>query len=147
MSLIMFSLEERIFRAWIYFSFLTRSRESNLFFMHLIATCLPFLRERAVKTTEKVPLPFSYYNLYWSISFIDYYYKNLTTNSATQKHFIFLLSHLYSYSILASKNLLYFIIKNLAMFNFSFQNSQSKPSGLWFTFFTQGNLVYKDLPP
>lgn len=42
--------------------------------MHLMATALPVLRDCAVKTTEKVPLPFSYYNLYWSI-FINKKYK------------------------------------------------------------------------
>ena len=58
MSLIMLSCVERRLSAWIYLSFLTLSSESNFFFMHLIATCLPVLRERAVNTTEKVPLPF-----------------------------------------------------------------------------------------
>ena len=45
--------------ACISFNFFTFSSESNFFFMHLIATYFPVLRERAVKTTEKVPLPFS----------------------------------------------------------------------------------------
>ena len=50
--------------ACISLSFLTLSSESNFFFMHLIATYFPVLFESAVNTTEKVPLPFSYYNLY-----------------------------------------------------------------------------------
>ena len=55
----MWSWVERMLRACISLSFLTLSRESNFFFMHLMATCFWDLRERAVKTTEKVPLPFS----------------------------------------------------------------------------------------
>lgn len=56
---IMFSCVDRILSAWISLSFLTFSRLSNFFFMHLIATYLPVLSDRAVNTTEKVPLPFS----------------------------------------------------------------------------------------
>lgn len=53
-----FSWGERMFSAWIYFSFFTFYRLSNFFFMHLIATYFPVFSERAVNTTEKVPLPF-----------------------------------------------------------------------------------------
>lgn len=67
MSLMMFSWLLRMLRAWISFSFLIFSTESNFFFMHLIATCLPVFSESAMNTTENVPLPFSAYNLYWSI--------------------------------------------------------------------------------
>ena len=71
----MLSCGDRMFKAWIYFSFLTFSKLSNFFFMHLMATYLPVFSDRAVKTTEKVPLPFSYSSLYWSMPFINKKYN------------------------------------------------------------------------
>ena len=65
--------------AWISFNFFTFYRLSNFFFMHLIATDFPVFSDCAVNTTEKVPLPFSYYSLYWSI-FINKKYKCNSTH-------------------------------------------------------------------
>lgn len=61
--------------------------------MHLIATYFPVFSDRAVKTTENVPLPFSYYSLYWSIVFIN---KNII---ATELIYLFHYNtHLYHFS-------------------------------------------------
>ena len=67
----MFLLEDRIFKAWIYLSLVTFSRESNFFFMHLMATRSPVLVDTAMKTTEKVPLPFSCSNIYSSMRLLS----------------------------------------------------------------------------
>jgi hypothetical protein len=54
----MLSCGDRMFSAWISFSFFTFYSESNFFFMHFIATYFPLFSDSAVNTTEKVPLPF-----------------------------------------------------------------------------------------
>ena len=92
----MFSCGERILSAWISLSFLTFSKESNFFFMHLMATYFPVFSDNAVNTTEKVPLPFSYYSLYWSIPFNNKKYKGV---SPTPHHPS--LSHFTSYPLTA----------------------------------------------
>lgn len=66
-SFMIFSWLLSMLSAWISFSFLIFYTESNFFFMHLIATCLFVFSDSAINTTENVPLPFSAYNLYWSI--------------------------------------------------------------------------------
>jgi hypothetical protein len=49
---------ESLRRAWISLRLLTCSSESKWFFMHLMATYLPFLMHWALRTSEKVPSPF-----------------------------------------------------------------------------------------